>query len=128
MNIKKIIPTAFAVLLFSASAFAGQTVPFDQKKCDDLKASGKPVIVSVRAPWCPICKVQAPIEQSMMDTPAFKDVTLMTVDFDHQKDVVKELNTSMQSAIIVYKGGEEVGRSVGDKKKDSIEALMNKAI
>jgi thiol-disulfide isomerase/thioredoxin len=103
-------------------------VPFDQKTFDDLKTSGKPVIVSVRAPWCPICKVQDPIEQSVMDTDAFKNVTLLTVDFDHQKDIVTELKAPMQSAIIVYKGGEEVGRSVGDKKKESIEALMNKAI
>lgn len=128
MNIKMIISSAFAAALFSVSAFAGTTVPFDQKTFDGLKASGKPVIVSVRAPWCPICKVQGPIEDSVMNTDSFKDVTLMTVDFDHQKDVVKELKAPMQSALIVYKGGEEVGRSVGDKKKDSIEALMNKAI
>jgi thioredoxin 1 len=50
------------------------------------------------------------------------------VDFDHQKDVVKALKVPMQSAIIVYKAGTETGRSVGDKNKDSIESLMDKAI
>jgi thioredoxin 1 len=128
MKLARIALSAFAAMFFSMTAFAGTVAPFDQKTFDDLTQSGKPVVVSVRAPWCPICKVQAPIEQSVMDSDAFKNVTLLTVDFDSQKDVVKELKVPMQSAIIVYKGGEEVGRSVGDKKKDSIEALMNKAI
>ncbi len=128
MKFVTIMLSTLAALLFSVSSFASGTTPFDQKSFDELTHSGKPVIVSVRAPWCPICKVQVPVENSVMNSDAFKDVTLMTVDFDSQKDILKELNVSKQSAILVYKDGKEVGRSIGDKNKDSIEALMNKAI
>ena len=128
MKLVTIMLSTLAALLFSMSSYAGDTRPFDQKAFDDLTHSGKPVIVSVRAPWCPICKVQVPVEDSVMKSDEFKDVTLMTVDFDSQKDILKELNVSKQSAILVYKGGKEVGRSIGDKNEASIEALMNKAI
>ncbi|QQC64313.1 thioredoxin family protein [Paraburkholderia ginsengisoli] len=128
MKLTRMMPSALAALLFSMTAFAGTTAPFDQKMFDDLAHTGKPVIISVRAPWCPICKVQVPVEDSVMKSDAFKDVTLMTVDFDSQKDILKELNVSKQSAILVYKSGREVGRSIGDKNKDSIETLMKKAI
>jgi len=122
------LASALAATFFSAVAFAGSVVPFDQKAFDERIKSNEPVIISVRAPWCPVCKVQVPIEDALMNTGAFKNVTLMTVDFDSQKALLKEFNVSMQSTIIVYKNGKELGRSVGDKNKASIEALMDKAI
>jgi len=45
-----------------------------------------------------------------------------------QKDVVKNFKVTMQSTLIVFKGGKEVGRSTGDTKKDSIADLLKKAI
>ncbi|CAE6852231.1 hypothetical protein R75461_07531 [Paraburkholderia nemoris] len=127
MKIIKLALPALAATFFSMAAFAGNVVPFDQKAFDELAKNDEPVIISVRAPWCPICKVQVPVEDALMSTDAFKNVTLMTVDFDSQKPLLKEFNVSMQSAIVVYKGDKELGRSVGDKNKASIEALMNKA-
>ena len=34
----------------------------------------------------------------------------------------------MQSTLIVFKGGKEVGRSTGDTSKDSIAALLQKTL
>jgi thioredoxin 1 len=127
MKIQLAIP-ALAAAFFSMAAFAGNVLPFDQKTFDELAKTDEPVIISVRAPWCPICKVQVPVEDALMSTDAFKNVTLMTVDFDSQKPLLKEFNVSMQSTLIVYKGNKELGRSVGDKNKVSIEALMDRAI
>ena len=121
------IVVAALCAFFAAFAFAGETVPYDQARFDKLAAEGKPVVVSVRAPWCPTCKQQDPIQSSLMSTPAYKDYTLMTVDFDSQKDLLKKYHVAMQSTIISFHGGQEVGRSVGDTKAASIEALMKKA-
>jgi thioredoxin 1 len=50
------------------------------------------------------------------------------VDFDAQKDAVRKFGAQMQSTLIVFKGGKETGRSVGDTNPDSIAALLDKAV
>lgn len=60
--------------------------------------------------------------------PEFKGVTFLQVSFDDQKDVLKKFNVANQSTIIVFKGGKEVGRSVGDTKYMSIDALAKKSL
>jgi hypothetical protein len=62
-----------------------------------------------------------------MQGPEFKGYTMFTVDFDKDGDLLKRFNVIKQSTIIVFKGREEVGRSIGDTQRSSIEALMLKA-
>jgi hypothetical protein len=50
------------------------------------------------------------------------------VGIDADKDIMKALDLSQRSVFIVYKGSAEVGRSVADTNKDSIEALFAKAL
>ena len=118
---------AFAAFLFASLAFAGSIEPYDQAAFDKLAAAGKPIVLSVRAPWCPTCKAQDPIQTSLMQQPAYADYTLMTIDFDSQKNLLKKYKVATQSTIIVFHGNDEVGRSVGDTRAASIDALMKKA-
>ena len=121
------IVVGFALAALASLAFAGTIQPYDQAAFDKLAAEGKPIVLSVRAPWCPTCKQQDPIQTSLMNSPAYKDYTLFTIDFDSQKDLLKKYNVAMQSTIIAFHGKSEVGRSVGDTKQASIDALMKKA-
>jgi len=93
-----------------------------------LKKEGKPILVVIHADWCPTCRAQAPIISELLGMPEYKSLNALRVDFDGQKDVVKAFKVTMQSTLIVYKGGKEVGRSTGDTRKDSIAALLKKAI
>ena len=126
--IKNIIKTLLAIgLIQSASAFAaGQ--PFTQSQFDSLMKDGKPVVVHVHAPWCPTCRAQDPTIAAEMKSPAYKAVTFLEVDFDTQKDVLKEFNVSTQSTILVFKQGKELGRFTGKTKEAEIEELTKKAI
>ena len=121
------IVVGFALAALASLAFAGSIQPYDQAAFDKLAAEGKPIVLSVRAPWCPTCKQQDPIQTSLMNSPAYKDYTLFTIDFDSQKELLKKYNVAMQSTIIAFHGKSEVGRSVGDTKQASIDALMKKA-
>lgn len=118
-----------AVLSFLAatSALAGETKPFDQATFAQLQAAGKPILVDVYADWCPTCKAQAPILSELMSRPEFKDYTMLKVNFDTQKDVRRVLHVTEQSTLIVYRGKQEVARSIGDTSKDSIAATLRKA-
>lgn len=118
---------AFAWSLAGAPGASAAT-PFTTSALDKAKASGAPVLVEITAPWCPTCKAQKPILSELLSQPAFKDMVVLTVDFDSQKDAVRALGAQSQSTLIVFKGTTEKGRSVGDTSKPSIKALLEKAL
>jgi thioredoxin 1 len=113
---------------FASFASAMDKKPFDQKAFDAAQAAGKPILVEVSAPWCPVCKAQAPILSKLRDDPKFKQLVSFEVDFDSQKDLLKKLGVQKQSTLIVFKGKQEVGRSTGDTNPGSITALVGKSI
>jgi thioredoxin 1 len=109
-------------------ASAADKKPFDQKAFEAAQAAGKPILVEVSAPWCPICKAQAPILARLKSDPKFKEMVSFDIDFDSQKDLLKKFNVQKQSTLIVFKGKQEAGRSTGDTNAASIEALLGKSI
>jgi thioredoxin 1 len=117
-----------AALPLAPVALAMDKKPYDQKAFDAAQAAGKPILVEVSAPWCPICKAQAPILSRLRGEPRFKDLVSFDIDFDSQKDLLKKLNVQKQSTLIVFKGKQETGRSTGDTNTGSIEALLAKSI
>jgi hypothetical protein len=52
---------------------------------------------------------------------------VLTVDFDTDKTVLRQFKVGMQSTLIAFKGGKELGRSVGDTTSAGIEGLFRKA-
>lgn len=121
--------TTFLALSFVMSiAAAGEIKPFNQQDFDKLTKEGKPVVLDISAPWCPTCKQQKPIVEDLMNQPAYKDVTLMTIDFDSSKPTLKMFKVSSQSTLVAFKGDKEVGRSVGDTTPAGIEALVRKTV
>jgi thiol-disulfide isomerase/thioredoxin len=107
---------------------AGSHVKYTQAAFDAAQAAGKPIVVEVTAPWCPTCKAQAPIVNSLMAKPEMKGVMLMSVDFDSQKDVLQKLKVSQQSTLIAFKGKTETARSTGDTTQAGIEKLFKSTI
>lgn len=123
----KIVKTLLSALVLLAAA-AAHAEPYTQEAFDRLLSEGKPTLVAVHADWCPTCKRQAPIIDALLKQAPYSAITLLKVDFDKQKDVVKSLHVPRQSALIVYKNGKEVGRSLGDTSRVSIENLLKRAI
>lgn len=130
MNITRRAATAAALglAIFSGAAFAFAAPKFDQTSFEAAVKSGKPVLVHVSAPWCPTCKAQHPILEKLRSDNRFNALQAFDVDFDSQKDALRMLKANAQSTIIVFKGGNEVGRSAGDTNPTSIEALLAKAL
>ena len=125
----KVLRKLILFLLLAQSAIvlaAGQ--PFTQSQFNNLMKEGKPIIVHVHAPWCSNCKAQNSVLNLEMKSPAYKGVTFLEVDFDTQSDVLKEFNVSMQSTIIVFKQGKEVGRFTAKTEESDIEELTKKAL
>ena len=119
--------TLILSFLAIASAMA-DTVPYTQATFDKLQHEGKPILVHVHADWCPTCRAQDPILESLLKQKDFQGMASLRVDFDNQKEVVRAFHVSQQSTLIVFKGGKEVGRSLGDTSREGIEKLLRKAL
>ena len=123
---------AFAPVAFSSlavtTAQAGETRPYSQKAFDAAQKAGKPILVEVSAPWCPICKTQKPILAKLSADPRFKELQIFDIDFDSQKALLRKLDVRTQSTLIVYKGSVETGRSVGETQPEWIEGLVEKTL
>lgn len=115
------------VMLFPLFTYAAGE-PYTQEKLDALNKSGKPVLVFIYADWCPTCKTQEKILDTLLPTNEFKGITALRVSFDDQKSVVSAFGVKYQSTLIVFKGGKEVARVTGDTDRERIAALLHKAL
>lgn len=101
---------------------------FSKAAFDAALASGKPFVVQISAPWCPICRAQKPAVAKLRDDPRFKDFAAFEVDFDSDKESVRAVGARLQSTLIVYNRGREIARTVGDREEGWIEELFEKAL
>lgn len=126
---KSPIAAVFSVVLglFATFAFCAE-LPFTQAQFDAARSAGEPVAVVFHADWCPTCRAQAPVLKELMQTPALKSLTLYVANFDTEKALKKSLGITQQSTIVVFKGGKEIARSTGDTQRDSLAALLRRAV
>jgi thiol-disulfide isomerase/thioredoxin len=123
-----LLATVAASAAWVVPAVAIETRPFDPDSFAAAQQAGKPIFVAIHASWCPICKAQKPILSELTDDPKFKDLAYFVVDFDTQKDAVRQFGARMQSTLIAFRGAAEAGRSVGDRNRASIAALLDKTL
>lgn len=123
-----LVIVAAAALFGAFPAAAEEWKPFDAAAFAEAQKEGKPILIDVFAVWCPVCRAQNPILVQLTREPKYKDLVVFKVDFDTQKDALRAFNAQSQSTLIVFKGGSEQGRSVGDTDQDSIAALLDKAL
>jgi thioredoxin 1 len=125
-----VLRIATAILLFfgvTGSAFAAQPVPFTAAAFAAAQAEGKPILVDVTAPWCPVCAKQHPILSQLEQTAELSDLIVFDVDFDSQKDVLNQFGVRTQSTLIVFSGKTEAARATGITDPAAIQALLLKA-
>jgi thiol-disulfide isomerase/thioredoxin len=115
-------PAAFAI---PARAFEFQT--YDPAAVEKMIASGKPVVVHVRAWWCLQCHAQAAVLDSLKGDPAYDGVSFFLVDYDRQKDVVAKLDCP-RATLIAYRNGKEVKRMCWETSRDSIIGVLKAAM
>ena len=85
--------------------------------------------ISARQPTLEGARQEAnKVVEALLKTPEFAKVALFRVDFDMQDEVLAAFKVQRQSTLIVFKGSNEVGRSVGDTNPAAIEALLSKAL
>jgi thioredoxin 1 len=117
------------VLLTSPWVARGAEIQtYSKDAFQQAQAAGKPILVFVTASWCPNCRKQQPVVDTMAKDKAFADAVLFVVNFDSDKEALKDLNVLMQSTLIAFKGNTERARSTAVTDPAAIRALFEKAL
>lgn len=122
------IATLITPISLVSLAMAGDIRVFNQKDFDVRSGAGRPVVLDINATWCPNCMAQKPIIDALMKQAAYKDSTLMTIDFDTEEATLKRFKVNSQSTLLAFKGAQEVGRSIGDTTPGGLEGLVKETV
>jgi len=125
---RSIFAAAAIILAVAVDASAADRRPYEPEAFRNAQASGAPILIDIAASWCPTCQAQKPIIEKVTRADKYRELKIFHVDFDTQKDVVRQLNAQSQSTLIAFHGKRETGRSVGDTNARSIEALIGSSL
>ena len=75
------------VTVNAANAFESKA--YDAAAFKAAQDAGKPILVDVFAPWCPTCKAQMKVLETLKSKPDYAALTVFQVDFDTQTVVNK---------------------------------------
>jgi thiol:disulfide interchange protein len=116
------------LLLAPGLASALEVQPYAAASLQQAQAAGKAVALHFHADWCPTCKAQEKAFQALKSDPQLKDVTVMVVDYDKERDLKKALGVRSQSVIIVYKGSRETARVGGETDPAKLKVALASAL
>lgn len=119
---------AAVVSLASAGAQAAEVKKFDETTLAQAQAAGRPVLVDVKAWWCPVCASQNRKIKEITSSPAYDKLLILEINYDGQKDEWRKLGVRKQATLIGYKGAKEVGRVEFRTDKDEIAQLLSRTV
>jgi thiol-disulfide isomerase/thioredoxin len=113
-----------ATIAFAAPAQAGEIRPFSNAAFVDSQKHNTPVVIFVHAPWCPICRAQEQTIKAQLQSPRFKGVTVLTIDYDTQKPIWSKFGVTRQSTLIGFHGRRETSRLSYDSDPEKVTAVL----
>ncbi len=118
---------AFTLLSISTLSWSFDKTPFTAEKFSALQDSNKVILIDVYADWCGTCKKQQLAINDYLEKHPERELHILEVDFDKQKDVVKMLGAPRQSTLLLYKGSDQFWFSVAESRPDMITSRIEQA-
>ena len=101
--------------------------PYSAQALAAAQKADQPIAVHFHADWCPTCRAQDKVLQSLK-TEKDLELTVLTANYDTEKDLKRRLRVNAQSTLLVFKGPKEAARLVGDTAPDAIRAALKAAL
>ena len=88
----------------------------------EVLKSDVPVLADFNAGWCGPCRAMKPMLDELAEgNPAYK---IVSIDIDEEDELADRYDVTSIPCLVVFKGGEEVNRSVGLIARDAIAELV----
>lgn len=124
-NTLKTCLVALAATLISAVALAdARSIPYTAEAFAEAQEAGNFIVVDVYADWCPTCRAQKPTLDELKGEPALADALFVVVDFDTDKEFLREHRIARQSTILLFDGAQEIDRSVAETDRERLRAFV----
>ena len=127
MQFLRSILASLALLLAFGAAHALDIQPYSPAALSAAQQAGKPVALHFHADWCPTCRAQEKVFQSLKADSQLP-VTLLVVNYDQERALKQQLNVRTQSTLIVYRGNKETARLAGDTDTGKLRTALNSAV
>jgi thiol-disulfide isomerase/thioredoxin len=125
---KKFLAIFFVSLLWSGNILAAESpnLNFTIEKFEQAKNNGETIVVTAWNKYCGTCKRQKIVlDQAEKD---FNNVLFLYYSHPKMKNVAEYLKVDHRSTILVYKGKDEVSRTIGQIDKSDIYSNIEKGI
>jgi thioredoxin 1 len=115
---------AFALAATATVARAAEVVPFERAAFVAAQNAGRPILVEVRAWWCPVCASQGSAIRATITDPAYANLIVFRINYDKQKRELPAFAVTKQGTLIAYRGARQVGRLDFVTDRAKIRELM----
>ena len=123
---KKILIIIFLLINTNVFAAENQKLNFTVEKFESAKKNGKTVVVTAWNKYCGTCMRQKIVLNQAEED--FKDVLFLYYSHPKMTDIAKYLKIDHRSTILVYKGNEEVSRTLGQVDESAIYLNIKKGV
>ena len=128
---KKILLSIFLIFSLSANAMEKETT-FKKELFDKAQSDGKIVVISSWIKYCSSCAGQMKILQNAKNNGELLDIKFDNIEYFSfdvtKKEISNFFDVQYQTTLIIFKGNQEVYRSIGETTEDLIYEALKASI
>ena len=128
---KKIFIFIFCLFTFNANAIEKKTT-FNKELFNKAQSEGKIVILSSWMKYCSSCANQMKVLQKAKKEGELSDIKFDNIEyfsFDVTNSEIANLfNVQYQTTLLIFKGNQEIYRSIGETTEDLIYEALKKSV
>ena len=120
---------AMVFAVFAAiPATAAEIRDFDRAAFTAALEEGTPILVEVKAWWCPVCASQGRTIRNAVRSPKFDKLVIFEISYDKQEAEWKSFHARKQGTLIAFRDKREIGRLEFVTDKTKINALLEQTV
>ena len=128
---KKILVSIFFLFSLSVNAMEKETT-FKKELFDKAQSDGKIVVISSWIKYCSSCAGQMKILQNAKNNGELLDIKFDNIEYFSfdvtKKEISNFFDVQYQTTLIIFKGNQEVYRSIGETTEDLIYEALKASI